>query len=84
MLRTQTIATDIDQSVKLYSYFLFQGNVLRKLIIFYNVMQHLVPRGDFPLDVEGGLPAKLRHLVVQSTSTVSSSLKMTNQSLQVF
>ena len=29
-------------------------------------------------------PAKQRHLVVQSTSTISSSQKMTNQSLKVF
>ena len=27
---------------------------MKKLIIFCNIMQHLGPRGDFPLDVEGG------------------------------
>ena len=30
---------------------------MRKLIIFGNVMQHLIPRGDFPFDVEGGFAA---------------------------
>ena len=30
------------------------SNVLRKLIIFGNAMQHLIPRGDFPFDVEEG------------------------------
>ena len=86
MLRTRTIFNDVDQLVKLYNHFSFQGNVLRKLIIFGNVMQHLVPRSDFPLDVERGIchRAKQRHLVVQTTSTVFSSQKMTNQSLQVF
>jgi len=49
---------DIDQSVKLYNHFLFQGNIFRKLVIFCNVMQHLVPRGDFPLDVERGFSSK--------------------------
>ena len=59
--------------MKLYNNFSFQGNVVRKLIIFGNVMEHLVPRGDFPLDVEGGFSReRQRHLVVQSTSTVSS------------
>ena len=55
MLRT--IFNDIE-AVKLYNCFSYQGNVLRKLIIFCNVMQHLVPRGDFPLDVEGGFASK--------------------------
>ena len=55
MLRT--IFNDIE-SVKLYNCFSYQGNVLRKLIIFCKVMQHLVPRGDFPLDVEGGFASK--------------------------
>ena len=61
MLRTRTIFNDIDQSVKLYDDFSFQGNVLRKLSIFFNinVMQHLVPHGDFSLDVEGRFANKV-------------------------
>ena len=59
MLRTRTIFNDIDQSVKLYNHFSFQGNVLRKLSIFFNVMQHLVPHGDFSLDVEGRFANKV-------------------------
>ena len=31
---------------------------MKKLIIFCNIMQHFVPRGDFPLDVEGGFASK--------------------------
>ena len=85
MLRTRTIFNDIDQLVKLYNHFSFQSNALRKVIIFGNVIQHLVPRGDFAFDFEGGfVTEQSSHTVVQSTSTVFSSQKMTNQSLQVF
>lgn len=55
---TLAIFNNTDQSVKLYNHFSFQGNVLRKLIIFCNVMLHLVPHGNFPLDVTGRFASK--------------------------
>ena len=45
-------------------------------------MQHLVPRGDFPLDVEGGFASKA--VTPRGPVDEYSFLKMTNQSLQVF
>ena len=85
MLRTQTIFNNIYLLVKLYNHFSFQGNVLRKLIIFGSFMQHLVPRDDFPLDAEGGFVTEQSSDTSWTSRRVfSSSQKMTNQSLQVF